>query len=73
MLAGPAAVSAAGPRREDARPCAHDARFQVATANNANAAKGVLLFLSRRSGAFHPEPGVGVAGRKAVAEFLAEA
>ncbi|ONF61863.1 alpha/beta fold hydrolase [Amycolatopsis keratiniphila] len=76
-LAGPATVAAAGPRLEDARPCAHDARFtcstltvpldhhgrtsgtlelQVATANNANAAKGVLLFLTGGPG----QPGIPV-------------
>lgn len=75
VLAGPASASAAGPRLEDARTCAHDARFtcstltvpldhrgrtpgtlklQVATANNANAAKGVLLFLTGGLG----QPGV---------------
>ncbi|RSN22119.1 esterase [Streptomyces sp. WAC 05977] len=74
-LTGPASASTAGPRLENARPCAHDARFtcstltvpldhrgrtpgtldlQVATANNANAAKGVLLFLTGGPG----QPGV---------------
>lgn len=74
-LAGPATAVAAGPRLEDSRTCAHDARFtcstltvplddrgrtpgtlklQVATANNADAPKGVLLFLTGGPG----QPGV---------------
>ncbi|OXM42732.1 esterase, partial [Amycolatopsis thailandensis] len=74
-LAGPATAVAAGPRLENPRPCAHDARFtcstltvpldhrgrtrgtlklQVATANNADAPRGVLLFLTGGPG----QPGV---------------
>ncbi|WP_410657066.1 alpha/beta fold hydrolase [Amycolatopsis sp. lyj-112] len=74
-LTGPATAVAAGPRLEDPRTCAHDARFTcstltvpldhrgrtpgtlklpVATANNADAPKGVLLFLTGGPG----QPGV---------------
>ncbi|GAB3742298.1 alpha/beta fold hydrolase [Amycolatopsis oliviviridis] len=74
-LAGPATAVAAGPRLEEPRPCAHDARFtcstltvpldhrgrtrgtlklQVATANNADAPREVLLFLTGGPG----QPGV---------------